>query len=236
MCMWNWSRSLLLKRLSCSCSYAPPPPEVTTNILQRTYPSSSWSRPPPPENDTLQMKHPLQKCTFDAIHPSYLQTYHPWRAFTPSSGSSTNKHNNWQAIEYHNHSWVCNDHKAGALPKITDDKCAKCPWSVDIPTDLHPVSFTIMDYLIKQKLITTYLTERTSIHYKTDNDNIRNTNLTSKLVLPVDSDGHIDSVCLIKYIVCAPMHGKYTVHKAMTIYSIVWKAYTQQYYYSFTIL
>ena len=109
-----------------------------------------------------------------------------------------------------------------ALVKIIDGECDECPstpWSVDIPTDCIQASVTIMDYLIQQKMIMMDLTERTSIHNEPDNGNIREANRIRKLlVLPVDDDCHISPSKVAQKHICAPIDGKYTVHKAVELF------------------
>ena len=109
-----------------------------------------------------------------------------------------------------------------ALAKIIDGECDECPstlWSVDIPTDCIRASVTIMDYLIEQKLIMMDLIEQTSIHTETDNGTIHDAHRIRKLlVLPVEEDGHISPSKVAQKHICAPVDGKYTVHKAIELF------------------
>ena len=109
-----------------------------------------------------------------------------------------------------------------ALAKIIDGECDECPstsWSVDIPTDCIRASVTIMDYLIEQKLIMMDLIEQTSIHTETNNGTIHDAHRIRKLlVLPVEEDGHISPSKVAQKHICAPVDGKYTVHKAIELF------------------
>ena len=76
-----------------------------------------------------------------------------------------------------------------------------------------------MEYLIEQKLIMMDLTEKTSVCNDTDNGSIREANSIRKLlVLPVEVDGHISPSKVAQKHICAPVDGKYTVHKAIELF------------------
>ena len=110
------------------------------------------------------------------------------------------------------------------LTHIIEGECDVCPntfWSFDITCSCTTAACTIMDYLIKQKLIimdVTEVDEHSTVH--DDNITIPDAKRMRRLLLlqVEDTDGHITPSKVAQKHICAPTDGKYTVVKALELF------------------
>ena len=112
------------------------------------------------------------------------------------------------------------------LTHIIEGECDVCPntsWGFDISSSCTRAACTIMDYLIQQKLIimdVTEVDEHNTLHADQLVQIPDAKRMRRLLLLPLeDNDGQITPSKLAQKHICAPTDGKYTVVKALELFS-----------------
>ena len=109
------------------------------------------------------------------------------------------------------------------LAKILEGENPECPttmWSVTISADCVSAAASIMDYLIKQKLIMMDVVEAGSSAHSTVPLVYPNGERLRRLLIFMseDDEGHISPSKVAQKHICAPIDGKYTVSKALELF------------------